>query len=58
MSYRELVKLLGEHGWVFKRHGKGDHEIWVKPGQYPITVPRNLKGEGTLQAILKKAGIR
>jgi predicted RNA binding protein YcfA (HicA-like mRNA interferase family) len=57
LSYRQLVRLLKAHGCSFKRHGRGDHEIWVTRDGQPFTVPRVLKGEGTLRRILKIAGV-
>jgi predicted RNA binding protein YcfA (HicA-like mRNA interferase family) len=59
MSYRELAALLREHGCQFVRSGKGDHEIWFSPlTRRKFTIPRRLKGEGTLRSILKAAGVR
>jgi len=52
-----LARILRAHGCSFKRHGRGDHEIWVTRDGQPFTVPRVLKGEGTLRRILKIAGI-
>ncbi len=59
LTYRELRKLLEEHGCRYVREARhGGHEIWHCPGQRPFSVPKNLKGEGTLRKILKDAGIR
>ena len=57
LSYRQLVRLLKAHGCTFKRDARGDHEIWMTRDGQPFTVPRTLKGEGTLRRILKIAGI-
>jgi predicted RNA binding protein YcfA (HicA-like mRNA interferase family) len=59
MSYRELVALFRKNGIEFVRSAKGDHEIWFSPitGR-KLTVPRNLKGEGTLQRLLRDSGLK
>lgn len=59
MSYRELRRLLEEHGCRYVRDARGGgHEIWHCPGRCPFSVPKHLRGEGTLLKILKDAGIR
>jgi predicted RNA binding protein YcfA (HicA-like mRNA interferase family) len=59
MSYRELRKLLESRGCQCHRDARhGGHEIWRCPGRKQFSVPKNLKGEGTLQKILKDAGIK
>jgi predicted RNA binding protein YcfA (HicA-like mRNA interferase family) len=59
MSYRELVALFRKNGIEFVREAKGDHEIWYSPiTRRRLTVPRNLKGEGTLQRILRDSGLK
>jgi predicted RNA binding protein YcfA (HicA-like mRNA interferase family) len=59
MSYRELVALFRKNGIEFVRAAKGDHEIWFSPiTRRRLTVPRNLKGEGTLQRILRDSGLK
>jgi predicted RNA binding protein YcfA (HicA-like mRNA interferase family) len=59
MTYRELARLLVLNGCQYVRDARhGGHEIWRCPGcKFPLSVPKNLKGEGTLQKILKDAGI-
>lgn len=58
MTYRELRRLLLDHGCHYVRDARhGGHEIWHCPGRHPFSVPKNLKGEGTLRKILKDAGI-
>ena len=47
---------LSEAGWRFHRHGKGDHDVWVK-GERKITVPVNLRSRHTANGILKDAGL-
>jgi predicted RNA binding protein YcfA (HicA-like mRNA interferase family) len=59
MSYRELCRLLEQHGSRYVRDARhGGYEIWHCPGRRPFSVPKNLKGEGTLMKILRDAGIR
>ena len=59
MSYRELVALFRKNGIEFVRAAKGDHEIWFSPiTRRKLTVPRKLKGEGTLQRILRDSGLK
>jgi predicted RNA binding protein YcfA (HicA-like mRNA interferase family) len=59
MSYRELVALFRKNGIEFVRVAKGDHEIWFSPiTRRRLTVPRKLKGEGTLQRILRDSGLK
>jgi predicted RNA binding protein YcfA (HicA-like mRNA interferase family) len=49
---------LTEAGWVFKRHGKGDHDIWYDPKTgAQVTVPANLQSRHTANGILKDAGL-
>jgi predicted RNA binding protein YcfA (HicA-like mRNA interferase family) len=49
---------LEEAGWAFKRHGKGDHDVWHNPrtGQQ-VTVPVKLLSRHTANDILKDAGL-
>jgi predicted RNA binding protein YcfA (HicA-like mRNA interferase family) len=57
MTYRELARLLVLHGCQYVRDARHAHEIWHCPGGRQFSVPKNLKGEGTLRKILKDAGI-
>jgi predicted RNA binding protein YcfA (HicA-like mRNA interferase family) len=57
VTKRELEKLLKKAGFKLKSGGK--HDIWIKPGHPPISVPRHA-GDisiGTLKNILKAAGL-
>jgi predicted RNA binding protein YcfA (HicA-like mRNA interferase family) len=56
--YRDLVRLLRDAGYEFKRQGRGDHEIWwhLTTG-IRVTVDRKLRSKFTANAILKEAGI-
>lgn len=59
MSYRELVALFRNNGIEFVRSAKGDHEIWFSPiTRRKLTVPRKLKGEGTLQRVPQDSGLK
>ncbi|MGH6793034.1 MAG: type II toxin-antitoxin system HicA family toxin [Methyloceanibacter sp.] len=58
LSRRELLKLLHQHGCHLTRQGK-KHEYWWSPiTRRHFSVPRKLKGEGTLQRILIESGVR
>jgi predicted RNA binding protein YcfA (HicA-like mRNA interferase family) len=46
--YRDVVRLLRDAGYEFKRQGRGDHEIWWHPGTgVRVTVDRKLKSKFT-----------
>lgn len=56
--YRELKRILLDHGCTFVRNGKGDHEIWFSPiSKRTFTVDAGTKKRFTAQAALKQAGI-
>ncbi len=56
--YRDVVRLLKEGGYEFKRQGRGDHEIWWNPQTgVRVTVDRKLKSKFTANGILKEAGL-
>lgn len=56
--YRDLVRLLLDNGFEFKRQGRGDHEIWWHPQTgLRITVDKKLNSRMTANAILKQAGL-
>lgn len=49
---------LREGGRYFKRHGRGDHEIWFSPlVNRSFTVDKAIKSRHTANAILKQAGL-
>ena len=58
MTKRELEKLLKKAGFEMS-HG-GNHDIWKKDGFPPIPVHRHRKDikKGTLNRILKDAGLK
>lgn len=56
--YRELIKILQEHGCCRIRQAKGSHEFWESPinnAKFPVAVTVNRKW--TANGILKQAGI-
>jgi predicted RNA binding protein YcfA (HicA-like mRNA interferase family) len=56
--YRDVIRLLREHGYEFKRAGRGDHEIWWNPAaKRVVVVDRKLKSKVTANEILKQAGL-
>ena len=58
--YREIIKRLKTHGFLFDRHAAGSHEIWYNQETDRYTTVPNHPGdmpEGTLRAILKQADI-
>ncbi|MEJ0013345.1 MAG: type II toxin-antitoxin system HicA family toxin [Bauldia sp.] len=56
--YRELVRRLHDAGCVFVRQGKGSHEISLSPAtQRHVVVPFDIKKIGTVNAILRQAGL-
>jgi predicted RNA binding protein YcfA (HicA-like mRNA interferase family) len=56
--YRDVVRLLKENGFEFKRQGRGGHEIWWNPRSgVRITVDRKLRSRFTANGILKEAGL-
>ncbi|MCL2500159.1 MAG: type II toxin-antitoxin system HicA family toxin [Defluviitaleaceae bacterium] len=56
---QELKTLLSQHGCVFVRKGKGDHEIWYSPiTDQQFTVDAGTRKRHTANGILKQAGIK
>jgi predicted RNA binding protein YcfA (HicA-like mRNA interferase family) len=56
--YRDVVHLLRQAGYEFKRQGRGDHEIWWnRTSGVRVTVDRKLKSKFTANGILKEAGL-
>jgi predicted RNA binding protein YcfA (HicA-like mRNA interferase family) len=56
-----LVKLLESNGWYFRRHGKGDHDVYKHP-RIPETIIIDTSireiPKGILNKILKQAGLK
>lgn len=55
MSYRRLVKLLGQCGCTM-RQGKGDHEKWYCPdGDHMVPIPHSQQiSPGVLRDVVRK----
>jgi predicted RNA binding protein YcfA (HicA-like mRNA interferase family) len=55
---KPVRKKLAAAGWLFLRHGKGDHDVWHNPATgRKVTVPVKIKSRHTANAILKDAGL-
>ena len=55
---KRVRRILIEHGCFFKRHGKGDHDIWFSPiTKREVTVDGKIKSRYTANDIMKQAGI-
>ncbi|MBQ2615731.1 MAG: type II toxin-antitoxin system HicA family toxin [Synergistaceae bacterium] len=55
---RRVRKILMQYGCFFKRHGKGDHDIWFSPvTNHEFPVDSRIKSRYTANAIMKQAGI-
>jgi predicted RNA binding protein YcfA (HicA-like mRNA interferase family) len=56
--YRDVIRLLKDAGYEFKRQGRGDHEIWWNPrSRVHVVVDRKLRSRFTANGILKEAGL-
>ena len=56
--YRDVIRLLRDNGYEFKRPGRGDHEIWWNPRtKVVVVVDRKLKSKITANEILKQADL-
>lgn len=56
--YRQIVEALKAAGCEFRRHGKGDHEIWYSPiTDRTFTVDKGSLSRYTANAVMKQAGI-
>jgi predicted RNA binding protein YcfA (HicA-like mRNA interferase family) len=56
--YRDVIRLLRDAGFEFKRQGRGDHEIWWNPKTgVRVTVDRKLASRFTANGILKEADL-
>ena len=55
---RKVRKVLSENGFVFKRRGKGDHDVWHNPiSNRTATVDGKIKSRHMANKIMKQAGI-
>jgi len=54
----DVERILRAAGCYFKRHGKGDHDIWHSPkNDRSFTVDHTIKSRHTANIILKQAGL-
>ena len=55
---KKVRKILMKHGCFFKRHGKGDHDIWFSPiVNHEIVVDGRIKSRFMANEIMKQAGL-
>jgi hypothetical protein len=55
---RAVRERLTGAGCYFKRHGRGDHDIWFSPvSNRSITVDKVIKSRHTANEVLKQAGL-
>lgn len=55
---RAVRERLTEAGCYFKRHGRGDHDIWFSPlSNCSVTVDKVIKSRHTANEVLKQAGL-
>ena len=60
MKYRDIIKLIEQDGWFWKR-ANGSHQIYKHPTKHGIVViayhgAKDIP-EGTLKSILRQAGL-
>lgn len=56
--YAQIIAALKAAGCVYRRTGKGDHEIWYSPiTNRTFTVDRGSLSRHTANAVMKQAGI-
>jgi hypothetical protein len=58
-EYEKRVReQLDKNGCSFKRHGKGDHEVWFSPlNNHTFPVDGEIKSRHMANKIMKQAGI-
>lgn len=55
---KALREVPESNGCAFKRHGRGDHDVWVSPhAAKPFTVPVKIMSRHTANKVLKDAGL-
>ena len=59
-GYGKAVRdVLGKHGWVFDRRGKGDHDVWRDPvTNHTVGVDRVIPSRHTANEVLKQANLK
>lgn len=56
--YAQIVDALKAGDYSFRRHGKGDHEIWHNPATgKSVTVDRGTLSRHTANGVMKQAGL-
>jgi len=56
---KAICEILTKHNWKFKRHGKGDHDIWKSSdGKKTAVIDNEIKSRYLANAILSKAGLQ
>lgn len=57
MKTKDLIKLLEQNGWTFKRHG-ADHDIYVKGTERESVVRHRETDQKLAEAIIKRRGLK
>ncbi|MDD3921017.1 MAG: type II toxin-antitoxin system HicA family toxin [Eubacteriales bacterium] len=57
MKTKDLVKLLENNGWMFKRHG-ANHDIYTKGKEREEIVRHRETDEDLARAIIKRRGLK
>jgi len=55
---KKVREILGQNGYRFERHGKGDHDVWYSAASnHHVTVDTKIKSRHSANAILKECKI-
>ncbi|MEG1442412.1 MAG: type II toxin-antitoxin system HicA family toxin [Oscillospiraceae bacterium] len=57
MKTRDLIKLLEQNGWKFKRHGS-NHDIYIKGAERESVVRHKDTDEDLAKIIIKRRGLK
>jgi hypothetical protein len=56
---KKVREVLLQNGCTFKRHGKGDHDVWYSPfSNQSFPVDGKIKSRHIANAVMKQAGIK
>jgi hypothetical protein len=56
---KQVREILLQNGCTFKRHGKGDHDVWYSPlSNQSFPVDGKIKSRHIANLVMKQAGIR
>jgi hypothetical protein len=56
---KQVREILRQNGCTFKRHGKGDHDVWYSPlSNQSFPVDGKIKSRHIANLVMKQAGIR